>query len=530
MPSAGEHATVDVTRPNEIGRLAAGDILRRAANRTPEKPALIAPDQDEEVTYAELDARANRVAHALRDAGFEKGDRLAVVAGNSMQFLEAYFGQLKSGIVPVLINPEITIEDMGYEFDHAEVDGVLVDDVLHEKVSHVLEGRDIDVVAAYAWAGQDVPAPTLRAFAEGHDSTEPEVRIEDTDLAQIQFTSGTTSRPKGVLQTHKTLYTGAQNNTVDAEITRNEVLSSIMPLFHVAQLSMVKGTMHVSGTCVLRREYDPAALLDDIETHGVTMTFLLPMMYEAALNQDDIEERDLSSLELCAYGMAPIGDETLERCIETFGADFALGSGQTEAYTPTTMFQPEWQLEKSGNYWGQGTINTDVAIMDDDGNLLPQGEVGEIVYRGPNVMDGYLKDEEQTREAFAHGWFHSGDVGYFDEDHLLKFVDRKKDMIKSGGENVSTQKVESTLLDHPGVAQVGVVGLPHDRWDEAVTAFVVPGPDADVTAEGVEEFCRERLAGFETPKAVEVVEELPQTTTGKVQKFKLAQDNEEYYQ
>jgi long-chain acyl-CoA synthetase len=194
------------------------------------------------------------------------------------------------------------------------------------------------------------------------------------------------------------------------------------------------------------------------------------------------------------------------------------------------MFQPEWQLEKSGNYWGRSTINTDVAIMDEEGNILPQGEVGEIVYRGPNIMDGYLKNEEKTREAFEYGWFHSGDMGYFDEDHLLKFVDRKKDLIKSGGENVSTQKVESTLLDYPGVAQVGVVGLPHERWDEAVTAFVVPTPDADVTAEEVKEFCRERLAGFETPKSIEVVEELPQTSTGKVQKFKLAQTNEDYYQ
>lgn len=528
-PEANE-SSVDVERANEIGRIAAGDIARRAGNRSPEKPGFIVPAKNEHVTFAEFDRRANRAANALLEAGYEKGTRIAIVAENSLQFLEAYFGTLKAGIIPVFINPEITPEDIAYEFDHSEADALLVDDVLYEKTAPLLEERDIDTIAAFEWGDENVPAPSFHQFTNGHNETEPAVEIKDSDLAQIMYTSGTTSKPKGVLHTHKTVHMGSANVAANADLTRHDVMGCVMPLFHCAQLTMVKGAMHVSATVVIRRGFGQEEFLTDVEERDLTWSFMLPAMYEGLLARDDIADRDLTSLRFCLYAMAPIGSETLERCIETFDADFALGSGQTEAYPPTVLYQPEWQLEKAGNYWGIATINTDVAIMDEDGNLLPQGEVGEIVYRGPNVMKGYLKNEAKTERAFAHGWYHSDDMGYFDEDHLLKFVDRKKDMIKSGGENVSTQKVEATLLDHPAVAEVAIVGLPHDRWGEAVTAFVVPDPKADMSESDVIEYSKKHLAGFETPKSVEFVKGLPKTTTGKIQKFELAQEEQDYYQ
>jgi len=521
---------IDVERSNKIGRIAGGDIARRAGNRTPEKTAFVVPERDERVTFSAFDRRANRAANALLDAGYEKGVRLAVVAGNSLQFLEAYFGALKAGIVPVFINPEITSDDIAYELDHSEADALLVDDALYEKTAPLLEDRDVEAVAAFEWSGADIPVQSFRTFTEGHGETEPDVEIEDRDLAQIMYTSGTTSRPKGVLHSHRTIHTGSLNVVANADLTRHDVMGSVMPLFHCAQLTMIKGAMHVSATTVLRRDFDPDGFLGDVEERDLSWSFLLPAMYEGLLAREDIDDRDLSSLRFCLYAMTPMGSQTLRRCIETFDADFALGSGQTEAYPPTVIYQPEWQLEKEGNYWGTGNANTDVAIMDDEGNLLPQGEVGEIVYRGPNVMEGYLKNERETERAFEYDWFHSGDMGYFDEDHLLKFVDRKKDMIKSGGENVSTQKVESVLLDNPDIAEVAVVGLPHDRWGEAVTAFVVPHSTAEANEEAIIEYSRDHLAGFETPKSVEIVDELPKTTTGKIQKFELAERKAEYYQ
>ncbi|MEF8777632.1 MAG: AMP-binding protein [Natronomonas sp.] len=530
MAIESSHQTVSVERDNRIGRIAAGDIATRAGRRYPEKTAFMVPEQDESVTFSEFDDRTNRAAHALLDAGFEKDSRIAVIAGNSLQILEAYFGALKAGCTPVFINPEITPEDITYELDHSEADSVLVDDVLYEKVAPLLDGRDLDVLAAFEWAGTDVPVRSFRSFIDGHEETAPDVEIDDSDLAQIMYTSGTTSMPKGVLLSHKAVHTGSLNVITNSDVTRHDIMGCVMPLFHCAQLGMVKGGLHVGAQTVIRRGYEPDQFLEDVEKRQLSWSFLLPAMYKQLLGRDDIEDRDFSSLDYCLYAMTPMGNETLKRGIEVFGADFALGSGQTEAYPPTVIYQPEWQLDKQGNYWGTATANTDIAIMDDEGNLLPQGEVGEIVYRGPNVMDGYLKNEQATEEAFEHGWFHSGDMGFFDEDHLLKFVDRKKDMIKSGGENVSTQKVESTLLDHPDVAEVAVIGLPHERWGEAVTAFVIPTPGADADADEIREFAKERLAGFEAPKSVELVEELPKTTTGKIQKFEVKESREDYYQ
>lgn len=522
--------TVDVERANKIGRIAAGDIARRVGNRSPETPGFIVPETGGEVTFSEFDRRANRAANALLEAGYQKGSRLAVVAGNSLQFLEAYFGALKAGVVPVFINPEITPDDIVYEFEHSEADALLVDDVFYEKTAPLVEDRDLETVAAFEWGGDETPVQSFRAFTEGHDDSEPDVRIEDSDLAQIMYTSGTTSKPKGVLHSHKTIHTGSLNVVANADLTRHDVMGCVMPMFHCAQLTMIKGAMHVSATTVIRRGFDPDEFLADVEERDLSWSFLLPVMYEGLLAREDIDDRDLSSLRYCLYAMTPMGNETLTQCIETFDADFALGSGQTEAYPPTVIYQPEWQLEKEGNYWGTGNANTDVAIMDDDGNLLPQGETGEIVYRGPNVMEGYLKNDAETERAFEYGWFHSGDMGYFDEDHLLKFVDRKKDMIKSGGENVSTQKVEAVLLDHPEVAEVAIVGLPHDRWGEAVTAFVVPRSATDTSEAEIIDYSAERLAGFETPKSIEFVDELPKTTTGKIQKFELAESESNYYE
>jgi long-chain acyl-CoA synthetase len=529
MSLEGQQQTGGVERANKIARIAVGDIPSRAAARYPDRTAYIVPSTGTEVTFEEFDERATRAANAFRAAGLEKGDRLAFVSGNSLQFLTAYYGATKAGIVATPINPEITPSDIEYEFDHSEAAAVVADDAFYGKIDSLLEGRDLDLLATIDWEGLETPGPSFREFIADHSTEAPDVEIHDEDLAQIMYTSGTTSRPKGVMLSHKAVHTGSMNVATDVSPDRSDTMIGLMPLFHCAQLTMVQGAMHVSATTVLRRGFDPDDYLDDVETYGLSWSFMLPAMYQGLLARDDIEDRDLSSIEMCLYSMTPMGSETLERAIEVFDADFALGSGQTEAYPPTCVYQPEWQLEKEGNYWGHATANNEIAIMDEDGNLVPDGEVGEIVYRGPNIMDGYLKNEEKTREAFEYGWFHSGDMGFFDEDGLLKFVDRKKDMIKSGGENVSTQKVESTLLDHPAVAELAVVGLPHERWAEAVTAFVVPTPDADATPDEVREWAKERLAGFEAPKAVEFVDELPKTSTGKIQKFEVAQDQQDYY-
>ncbi|WP_174811761.1 class I adenylate-forming enzyme family protein [Salinadaptatus halalkaliphilus] len=523
------HTTDGALRDRRITRVTAGDIVRRAGNRRPDKDAFVVPATDERVSFAAFDERVTRAANAFLESGLSPRDRLAIVAANSLEFLEAYFGALKAGLVVVPINPEITADDIGYELDHAAVDALVVEDTFYPKLETVLGDRDLEALAVIEWSGdQSVPAPEFRAVTSEYDAAEPAVELEGSDLAQIMYTSGTTSRPKGVRLPHRALHAGSINNVVGGEVSRNDVKCGLLPMFHCAMLSQVKAVLHVSARMVILRGFESDQFLECVERYDVTDVTLLPSMYTELLARDDIRDRDLSSLRRCTYAMTPIGNETLAECIEVFDAEFSLGSGQTEAYPPTCTYHPEWQLEKEGNYWGTALPNTDIAIMDDDGQLLPDGEVGEIVYRGPNVMDGYLEDKARTREAFAHGWFHSGDMGYFDEDGLLKFVDRKKDMIKSGGENVSTQKVESTLLDHPDIDEVAVVGLPHERWGEAVTAFAVSHGD-DPDPDDVLEYARDNLAGFEAPKAVELLEELPQTATSKVRKHVVSEEYEDYY-
>jgi acyl-CoA synthetase (AMP-forming)/AMP-acid ligase II len=247
------------------------------------------------------------------------------------------------------------------------------------------------------------------------------------------------------------------------------------------------------------------------------------------LEHPDLERRDLSSLRLAVYAMAPMPDADLRRAIAAFGCDFALLFGQTEMAPITTVFRPEHQLTHTGSV-GTPTRNVQVAIMDDDGTLLPQGESGEIVYRGPHALEGYLRDEEATAKAFEHGWFHSGDVGHFDADGILWFEDRKKDVVKTGGENVASIEVEKALYAaDPRIAEVVVIGLPHPRWTEAITAVAVAAPGTAIDERQVLTDVRARLASFKVPKALIVTDELPRTSTGKVQKNVLRERYADHY-
>jgi acyl-CoA synthetase (AMP-forming)/AMP-acid ligase II len=308
--------------------------------------------------------------------------------------------------------------------------------------------------------------------------------------------------------------------------------AAMMPLFHTAQLNgVITPLVYVGGTAFLLRGFDPEKLLELISREKITHIFGLPMMYRMMLDHPNFKKYDLSSLRLALYAMAPMPDIDLRRAIDSFGCDFMLGFGQTEMNPLTTMFMPEHQLSHSGSV-GTQIPNVQTAIMGEDGNLLPIGESGEIVYRGPHVMEGYLHNDKATAEAFEHGWFHSGDVGHFDADGVLWFEDRKKDVIKTGGENVASIEVERALYDaEERIGEVVVVGLYHERWGEAVTAFVVPKP-ADVgtlTPLHIQAAAKNCLDGFKQPKAVIILEELPRTATGKVQKNVLRDRYRDYY-
>jgi long-chain acyl-CoA synthetase len=381
-----------------------------------------------------------------------------------------------------------------------------------------------DVVVLPGLGGAPAAEPagrhrTTLAELEAGDDSPPEVVVGDRDPLSYLYTSGTTSFPKGVVGSHLAVYLESMSTALDNGWRADDRFLAMMPLFHTAQLNaFCTPAVLVGATIHLARGFDAAAFLDAVERERITQVFGLPMMYRAALEHPGFAGRDVSSLRRAVYAMAPMPDALIRACLDGFGCDFALLFGQTEMSPCTTFFRPEHQLTHIGAV-GTPITGVQVAIMDPEGRLLPPGATGEIVYRGPSTMSGYLRDPEATAEAFAHGWFHSGDVGRFGEDGVLWFADRYKDVIKTGGENVASIEVEKAVYAaDPRVAETVVVGLPHPRWSEAVTAVVVPRPGERLDEGELLAALKERLDGYKVPKAVVVVDELPKTSTGKIQK------------
>jgi len=513
-----------------INRVAIGDIIRRSARRYPSKTAIV--DGKRRMTFQELEGQSNQFAHYLLSQGFRKGDKIATICQNSADFVVAMFGIHKAGMVWVPINPGLAPADIQYILTHSEARLVIVDDQLFANPSLrnlLMETVDKMVIIPYAGLPSEDGLPIIESALALQPTEEPLLEIAERDVAQIMYTSGTTGRPKGVMQSHLAVYIASLGNIIEMNLRADDVATAMMPLFHCAQHSMLTSFLHIGATNVILRGFDPVTLMATIEREKITWVFALPMMYRVLLDHPERASYDLSSLKFCLYAMAPMDENTLRRAIAELCPNFALGSGQTEMYPGTTFFKPEEQLRRFGSYWGSPSIINDTAIMDEEGNLLPPGQVGEIVHRGPNVMEGYYKNPEATAESRLHGWHHTGDLGMFDADGQLLFVDRKKDMIKTGGENVPSIKVEQVLLSHPAVANAAAVGLPHPRWSEAVTALVTLKPGARASGEELIQFCKGHLGGFEVPKAVQIIEQFPMTTTGKIQKHVLRDTYRDFY-
>lgn len=523
-------ATGGVPGPGRIGRVAIGDILRRAARRFPQRVALT--DGVRQVTYTELERDANRFANHLVARGLKPGEKISTICNNSIEFVKALFGIHRAGLVWVPVNTMLAPDDMSYILDHAGVRFAVIDDNLHAQPERraALEKRGVGLIAIdLAGSAAKQGLPEFNALLEGQPDVEPEIAFEDRDLAMIIYTSGTTSRPKGAMHCHLAVVMAAMSNAIEMHLDRNSGISGQFPLFHCAAHVVLLSFLSVGGKMSLMRGFDPVACLDAIERDRLSFFIGLPLMYQVILDHPRRKEVDLSSLKTCIYTMAPMPRPLIERCIAELCPNFVLPSGQTEMYPATTMSQPDRQLQRFGNYWGESMLVNETAIMDDDGNLLPPGEVGELVHRGPNVMLGYYKDPAATAEARKFGWHHTGDLALIDEHGEVLFIDRKKDMIKTGGENVASIRIEEALLAHPAVMNAAVVGLPHPEWGEAVSAFIKLKPGVAADEAGIAEHCRKHLGGFQIPKLIKILDEMPMTATGKLRKVELRQQFSDHF-
>ena len=531
---AGPGGAGEGVRPrNLIPRVNVGDLLTPSARRSPAAEAVV--DGDLRLTYAELNGRVNRLAHALTERGYRRGDRVALVAANCAEFLVVYFACAKLGLVCVPVNLGWNPAEVTHVLRHSGARGVVAQTGLLPDLDGPIGASPgvIDVITFGSTSPGSIAGRTVARLEElgaGAPDDEPATVVEDRDPISFLYTSGTTSAPKGVVGSHLAVYVESLSMALEGRFDATDRFVALLPMFHTAQLNVhCTPAIAVGATIHIMAAFDPGSLLEVIEREGITQIFCLPMMYRALLDHPDISRRDLSSLRRATYAMAPMPEPDLRRAIDAFGCDFSLLFGQTEMSPATTIFRPEHQLSHAGAV-GTPVVNVEVAIMGSDGRLLPSNEQGEIVYRGPHTMSGYHDDPVATEAAFAGGWFHSGDSGSFDEDGILWFRDRFKDVIKTGGENVASLEVEKAILSHvPGVVEAAVVGLPHDHWSEAVTAFVVPAPRADIDIAVVRRSLHGHLDAYKMPKAVVIVDALPRTSTGKVRKTQLRGEHADLY-
>jgi acyl-CoA synthetase (AMP-forming)/AMP-acid ligase II len=523
----------DVQR-NLIARVNVGDLLVRSAARAPRQLALV--DAERRLTYRAFNEWVNRTAHGLAALGYRRGDALALMSTNNAEFLTTYFACAKLGLVCVPINLFWRHKELAHVLGHAAVKGVVVEasliDQLRQGLADAPDVRDVFVVdgdGALELAGRRVIA--FDALTSGKPAHEPEAFVEDRDPLSYLYTSGTTSAPKGVVSSHLAIYLESLGVALDTRMTGADRVTALMPLFHTAQLNVIATPAIAMGaTIFIQRGFEAARLLDLIESERLTVAFALPMMYRAMLENLEQRARDVSSLRLAIYAMAPMPTHELRNAIQVFGCEFALMFGQTEMNPLAVYFRPEHQLSHPGAV-GTPSANVEVAIMDDAGLFVAQGQSGEIVYRSPQVMSGYLHDTAATEAAFAHGWFHSGDCGHFDADGILWFEDRFKDVIKTGGENVASIEVEKALYAaDPAVQEAAVVGLPHERWGEAVTAVVILKAGQTLDEDTLKAKLRDHLSPFKCPKRILFTQTMPKTATGKIQKAKLRSELAQTYQ
>jgi fatty-acyl-CoA synthase len=506
--------------------LLVNDFLRRAAKLYGDKTAVI--DCDNRFTYREFQARANQLGHALIDLGIKPGDRVCILSPNSHFFLESYYGVTQIGAILVPLNYRLVAADHEYIINHAGVKAVLVDyeytKVIDEirpnltTVEHWIVAQDSGTAPA-GWTDWNTLVNAQPATAT------PFIEQDENDVTSINYTSGTTARPKGVMLTHRNVYLNTYNFIAHFGIRHDDIELWTLPMFHANGWGGPFALTAMGATHVVLRAVNGPDIFRLIEQEHVTFACMAPAVLSTILNYDGKADHKITTKPRFIVAGAPPPAAFIQRMEEELGWDFIQIYGLTETAPILTVSHPDYHY-KQGDYArraraGVEVIGVDIQVLDDDGDPVPQDGVtiGEVCARSNVVLKGYWEQPEETAKAIHDGYFHSGDLAVWDETGSIHIVDRKKDVIISGGENISSPEIEDALYKHPAVLECAVIGVPSEKWGETPKALIVLRAGQTATEAEIIEFSRNHIAHFKCPTSVDFVESLPRTATGKLQKF-----------
>jgi len=503
-----------------------GYLLFNSALKYPDRIAIIS--EGRRISYKLFNLRANKVAQAMKGCGLKKGDRVAIMFFNTYQFVEVYFAAAKIGAVATPVNYRFVGEEIEYIINHSEARFFFFGAELCETIAGIQkELKTVDKFIGVDTGKFDL-AYNYEEFLSSGKPDEPQEKINENDPCQIMYTSGTTGKPKGAVITHGNLFWNLMNTIQGRDHRTGEVSVIINPLFHTAALNN-HFTVQVAlgGTSILVRRFDPELVLKLIEEERANVISGSPTIFDLLLQHPRFDTFDIQSITKCTSGASALPQKTKEKLIDAFPNSHGVYDlyGCTEASPTITTLKANNSLKKHGSV-GLPVPFLHAKVVDEAGEPLALNEVGELVCRGPNVMQGYFKDSDATKEAIKDGWLYTGDLAKMDEEGYFYIVDRKKDVIVSGGENIYPREIEEVLLRHPAIADIAVVGVPHVTWGETVKAFVVLKDGKALSEQEIIEFCKAHLASYKKPTVVEILSEIPKNPSGKVLKRLLRKKDE----
>jgi acyl-CoA synthetase (AMP-forming)/AMP-acid ligase II len=505
-----------------------GQIQKLNAKKFKDTVALM--DKGRSFTYPAMNKRVNQLAHSLTSLGLQKGDKLAVILENCIEIVELFLATAKTGIIMVPINFRLASPEVEYIVNNSDAKAFVVHDLFADTVRPIKDKLNNISPENYVMVGQTEEGyREYEAFIKDAVDDEPDVELDVKDTWILIYTSGTTGKPKGVIRSHESHIAYYLHNAVDFGFNEKDVCLNVMPLCHINSIFFTFTFLYIGGSAYIHPAigFKPEEILDIIEKKKITFISLIPTHYTLILNApEDAKKRDVSSIRKLLCSSAP-GRKSMKQAVMEFfsGVELYEAYGSTEAGI-VTILKPEYQMNKLGSIGFEALGSDLIKILDDDGNEVPQGEIGELYSRGPMLFDKYYKLPDQTAESFKQGLFSAGDMARQDEDGFYYLVDRKKNMIITGGENVYPSEIEEVVGSHECVLDCAVIGLPDEKWGEKVTAVIVKKDGIrpeDITEEMIKECCRGQIAGYKRPKEVIFIEadEMPRTPTGKILHRKL---------